>query len=280
MELWNYGTMEQWNNGTMEQWNNGTMEQRHILLEVCSGSLSSALAAKVGGAHRIELCDNLAEGGTTPSPGMIRQTLKLLDIPVFVLIRPRPGDFLYSDQEFQVMKDDVLFCKEHGAKGLVLGILKPGGTVDMERTAELVRLARPMQVTFHRAFDMTRDPFEALKDLANSGVNRILTSGQAASALEGAGLIKELIRMADSWIVIMPSGGINEENIRELFYKTNAVEFHASLRSSVKSRMQFRNERTFMGKAGEDEYTRLETDPERVRQFIEIMNELPLRDFV
>jgi len=245
-----------------------------VVLEICAGSLTSAIAAENGGAHRVELCDNLAEGGTTPSPGIISQVIKLLRIPVFVLIRPRTGDFLYTGEEFEAMKEDVRFCKEHRAEGIVLGILKADSTVDMERTAELIRLAHPMQVTFHRAFDMTRDPFQAMEDLINLGIKRILTSGQAANASGGADMIAELITGAAGRIIIMPGGGINEKNIIELQNKTKAVEFHASLRSQVKSRMQFRNERTSMGKAGEDEYSWMETDPERVRNFIDILNSI------
>lgn len=239
-----------------------------MLLEICAGSLYSALAAQAGGAHRIELCDNLSEGGTTPSPGIITQAVKLLDIPVFVLIRPRAGDFLYSKAEFDAMKEDILFCKEHGAKGVVIGILYDGGNVDMERTAELVGLAAPMQVTFHRAFDMTRDPFQAMEDIISLGIKRILTSGQANTALAGAPLISKLIRQAAGRITIMPGSGINEDNVTGLIKITGAKEIHASLRSKIQSNMQFRNLKTAMGKPGQDEYSRMETDPERVRKFI------------
>jgi copper homeostasis protein len=239
----------------------------NYLLEVCAGSLSSAMNAQLGGAGRVELCENLKDGGTTPCPSAILMARKNLSIPLFVLIRPRPGDFLYNDMEFQQMQEDVLFCKKHGAEGIVAGILQSDGTVDMDRTAELVRLAHPMQVTFHRAFDMTRDPFQAMEDIINLGIQRILTSGQATSAPEGADLITELITAAAGRIIIMPGGGINEENIMELKNKTKAHEFHASLRSPVRSRMQFMNEKTSMGKAGEDEYTWLETDAERVKRF-------------
>jgi copper homeostasis protein len=242
-----------------------------MILEICAGSISSAFAAQKGGAHRIELCDNLNEGGTTPSPGIIKQAVKLLEIPVFVLIRPRAGDFLYADVEFEAMKEDILFCKEHGAEGVVFGILKPDGSIDMGRNAELVQLAHPMQVTFHRAFDMTRDPVQAMEDIISLGIKRILTSGQAANAPAGADLIAELIIRAKGRTVIMPGGGINEENILRLKNHTRAVEFHASLRSPVKSRMQFHNNTSCMGKTGENEYAWMETDPVRVRNFIKMM---------
>jgi copper homeostasis protein len=242
-------------------------------LEICAGSLSSAIAAQTGGANRVELCDNLAEGGTTPSPGMILQVVKMLKIPVFVLIRPRAGDFLYSEAEFSVIKEDILFCKEHGAKGVVFGILNEDGTVDMNRNAELVHLARPMQVTFHRAFDMSRDPIQAMEDIISLGFERILTSGQAANAPDGAAMIAELIKRAAGRIIIMPGGGITENNITELCQKTGAVEFHASLRNPVRSLMQFKNKKAYMGTTGKDEYSWMETDPEKVRKVVTKMYE-------
>jgi copper homeostasis protein len=244
----------------------------NLLLEVCAGSLSSSLNAQTGGAHRIELCDNLSEGGTTPSPGIIRQAVKILKIPVFVLIRPRAGDFLYSDAEFDAMKEDILFCKEHRAKGIVTGVLKSDGTVDLQRTEELVRLAKPMQVTFHRAFDMVRDPFQSMENIIKLGIDRILTSGQADKAADGARLIRELIIQSASRIIIMPGGGINEENILLLEQTTKAVEYHASLRSPVKSRMLYHSTKSFMGDSTLDEYSWMETDADRVGRFIGRLN--------
>ncbi len=242
------------------------------ILEICAGSLSSALAAQAGGAQRIELCDNLSEGGTTPSAGNIIHAVKLLSIPVFVLVRPRAGDFLYTDDEFAAMREDVLFCKKHGAKGVVFGILAKDGNIDAGRCNQLVELARPMQVTFHRAFDMTPDPFQALEDIIGLGFDRILTSGQAATAASGAGLISRLISRAAGRIIIMPGSGIDEFNITELKRITGAGEYHASLRSPVKSRMEFRNRSAFMGKPDGDEFITLETDPERVGQFLINLN--------
>jgi len=239
------------------------------LLEVCCGSIVSAMNAQEGGAHRIELCDNLNEGGTTPSAGTFIVAKKMLSIPVFVLIRPRSGDFLYSEFEFEVMKQDILFCKEHGAEGVVLGILQADGTVDIERTRDLAELARPMQVTFHRAFDMTADPFQALEAVISLGIERILTSGQASNALAGADLLQQLNNRAHHRIIIMPGGGITEHNVNELIARTGVKEVHASLRSPVNSEMHFRNELAAMGKPGQGEYTWMETDPERVRRFLE-----------
>jgi len=239
-----------------------------MLLEICAGSLTSALNAQTGGAHRIELCDNLTEGGTTPSPGTIRQVKKLLKIPVFVLVRPRPGDFLYSAEEIEAMKEDILFCKEQRAEGVVLGLLKTDGSVDIDRCSDLIQLARPMQVTFHRAFDMTRDPFEAMEDIIRLGCEKILTSGQAASAIEGSDLISSLIIKAGKRITVMPGGGISEYIVAELVRKTGAQEVHASLRSPVESKMNFRNDSATMGNKGSDEYSRFETDPDRVKKFL------------
>lgn len=246
----------------------------NYLLEVCSGSLQSALNAQAGGAHRIELCDNLAEGGTTPSPGTIRQAIQRLDIPVFVLIRPRAGDFLYSDGEYAAMKEDILFCKEHGARGIVVGMLLADGSVDKYRMSELVILSRPMQVTFHRAFDMAKDPFQALEEIISLGCDRILTSGQAATAMAGAALINKLVQQAGDRIRIMPGSGINEHNVVELIHKTGAREIHASLRSPVSSAMEFRNDRTSMGSPGSDEFSRMETDPARVQTVLTYLDSI------
>src|SRR5512138_1393956 len=164
-----------------------------MLLEACVNSALSAIEAQAGGADRVELCQNMPEGGCTPSAGAIRYARKELRIGLFVMIRPRGADFLYSDGEFEIMKEDIRVAKELGADGVVFGILKADGTIDRQRMEELIRLARPMGVTCHRAFDMTRDPFGALEDLIALGVDRILTSGQCDSALEGAPLIRQLI---------------------------------------------------------------------------------------
>jgi copper homeostasis protein len=242
-----------------------------MLLEICAGSLHSALAAQAGGAHRIELCDNLSEGGTTPPLGTIRQAIRLLNIPVFVIIRPRAGDFLYSDKEFESMKDDIRFCKEQRAKGIVLGILKENGSVDMDRTTDLVQLARPLLVTFHRAFDLARDPFQAMEDVISMGIERILTSGQEATAQRGAPLISELVKKSEGRIIIMPGSGINENNVLEVAKLTGAREIHASLRGPVKSNMKFQRVGAKMGGADTDEYLRLETDPDKVRRVIQML---------
>jgi copper homeostasis protein len=205
------------------------------------------MEARKGGAGRIELCDNFTEGGTTPSYGTILVALKHLQMDLFVIIRPRGGDFLYSDIEFEVMKQDILFVRDAGVKGVVFGILSKDGKIDIERNRQLLELAKPMQATFHRAFDMTDDPFSALEDIITIGFDRILTSGQKATAIEGADTISKLVKQAGNRIIIMPGSGINEENILELAQKTGAKEFHASLRKKVKSNMKYRNNGVYMG---------------------------------
>lgn len=241
----------------------------HLVIEVCVDSVESALAAQEGGADRVELCDNLIEGGTTPSVGTMELARQHLTIGLNVMIRPRGGDFCYSDVEFQVMRIDVQAAKQSGADGVVFGILKPDGEIDKERTRELVELARPMSVTFHRAFDMTRDPYEALQDLIDLGIDRVLTSGQENSVLEGLELIADLVQGAAGRIVVMPGGGITERNINMIIAATHAREAHVLGTMSVESPMLYRNMRPFMG--GElrpPEFSRSVTDPNRIRQFI------------
>ncbi|PJF40216.1 MAG: copper homeostasis protein CutC [Phototrophicales bacterium] len=244
-----------------------------LIFEVCVDSVESAIAAQAGGAHRVELCDNLVEGGTTPSAGTIAMARKHLDIGIQVIIRPRGGDFCYSDVEFEIMKYDIERAKQLGADGVVIGLLNPDGTIDVERTRELVDLARPMSVTFHRAFDMTRDPHQALEDLISLGIDRVLTSGQEISVLEGLDLIIELVKQADGRIIIMPGGGITERNVNKIVQASGVTEFHATSTVSAESAMNYRNTRVFMG--GElrpPEYSRLVTDAGRVKSFLDAVD--------
>ncbi|KAA3437974.1 copper homeostasis protein CutC [Rufibacter hautae] len=220
---------------------------RSILMEVCVDSVQSAISAQVAGAQRVELCDNLVEGGTTPSAGLIQLCRQHLFIGLHVLIRPRRGDFLYSGLEFEVMRHDILMAKQLGADGVVLGVLLPNGNIDVPRTQELINLARPMSVTFHRAFDLTPDPFKALDDLLYLQVDRLLTSGQQPTAPEGADLISALCQRAEENLAIMPGGGINEDNLTALLEKTGATEFHASAREFRESKMTFKREDVTMG---------------------------------
>jgi copper homeostasis protein len=240
-----------------------------ITFEICVDSLDAALAAQAGGGDRVELCADLLEGGTTPSAGTVQLAIEALRIPVNVIIRPRGGDFCYSDAEFEVMRRDVEMARSWGASGVVIGILNPDGTVDIERTRALVEAARPLSVTFHRAFDVTRDPFEALETLIGLGINRVLTSGQEPSALEGLDLIAMLVKRAGDRIIVMPGAGITERNIAKIAAGCGAREFHFAAPGLTEGRMAYRNPRVFMG--GElrpPEYTLSVTDPAAVRAVI------------
>ena len=239
-----------------------------IQLEVCVDSVESAMNAERGGADRVELCDNLFEGGTTPSAGCIAVVRANLKIGLQVIIRPRGGDFLYDAREVAVMQHDVRVAQELGADGVVIGALTAQGQVDRAITKQLIELARPMNMTFHRAFDMTADPFQALEDLIDLGVDRILTSGQQATAWEGVGLIEALEKQAAGRVVIMPGGGINEHNIRALVQQTGVSECHVSARKSLASAMQFQNHQAYMGGALRlPEYERKVADTDRVAYF-------------
>jgi copper homeostasis protein len=241
-----------------------------VLIEICAGSVESAIAAEKGGARRIELCAALPEGGLTPSQAMIEYATSKLKIKTNVLIRPRSGDFNYSRAEYDIIKSDIFSAKVKGADGIVIGMINTDGTVDTCRMREIAEMAFPMQVTFHRAFDMTRDPFEALETIIGLGCHRILTSGQASSALAGATLIAELVKKAGPRIIIMPGGGINASNLAELFAITAASEYHLSATSSVKSRMHFVKQGINMGSKQIDEFTLIQTDKNLVNEICTI----------
>ncbi len=211
----------------------------NYLIEIATSDFSTTKSAVEGGADRIELCANLAEGGTTPSYGTIIQCRETFSVALFPIIRPRGGDFLYTDEEFAIMLRDVKLCKEAGCNGVVIGLLNKDGSIDVNRTAALVEAAFPLQVTFHRAFDRCSNPFEALEQLIEIGCHRILTSGQKPAAPDGADLIADLNKEADQRIIIMPGSGIRKENIKMLAKKTGCTEFHSSLRGSEKSKMEF-----------------------------------------
>jgi copper homeostasis protein len=216
-------------------------------IEICVDSAAGAFAAERGGADRVEVCDNLLEGGTTPSAGTIKVARRGLKIGLQVIIRPRGGDFLYSGDEMEVMREDIRCAKELGADGVVIGCLTAAGDIDLVRTAELIALARPLNVTFHRAFDMCREPLKGLEDLVALGVNRVLTSGQEATCLEGLELIATLQKQAAGRIIVMPGGGITPRNVQRIVAGTGVTEMHLSARSSVESGMTWRNSRVFMG---------------------------------
>lgn len=246
----------------------------HRILEVCVESVEGAIAAQEGGADRIELCANLLEGGTTPSAGSIRQARRHLRIGMQVMIRPRGGDFCYSAIEFETMKLDIEAAKQQEADGVVIGILKADGAVDEPRTRQLISLARPMNVTFHRAFDMTGDPYRALETLIALGIDRILTSGQESSVWEGLDLISDLVCKAGDRIIIMPGGGIHERNFARIAQVSGAKELHVAALENVDGPMKYRNPRCFMG--GElrpPEFSLLMTDSSRVRTFVRTLQE-------
>ena len=224
------------------------------LIEIATSDFLTTKSAVEGGADRIELCANLAEGGTTPSYAHIKKCREAFNIALFPIIRPRGGDFLYTKDEFEIMKNDIKLCKELGCEGIVIGSLNMDGTIDMTRTSELIELAYPLEVTFHRAFDRCKDPFVAIEELIEIGCQRILTSGQQPSVVEArhalsvqqsavndnaVDLIAQLNKVADDRIIIMPGSGVRKENIKILAEKTGCVEFHSSLRDKIKSTMEF-----------------------------------------
>jgi copper homeostasis protein len=210
-------------------------------LEIIAFCIEACHIAAASGADRIELCDNPGAGGTTPSAGMIRKAVATSPIPVFPIIRPRGGDFLYSDAEFEIMQDDVALCRDIGCQGVVLGLLHADGGVDVDRTARLVERASPMAVTFHRAFDRVADPFASLEDVIRSGCRRILTSGCRPTAEEGLRDIHELLVRAKGRIIIMPGSGIRPTNIAAIVEKTGVSEVHSSASSLSASRMTYLN---------------------------------------
>ena len=238
------------------------------ILETIAFNIESCRLAQAAGAHRIELCDNPGEGGTTPSYGFIKAARKVLTIDVFPIIRPRGGDFLYSDDEFEIMKTDIMVCKELGCDGVVFGILKNDAIIDVERCKELVQLAYPMEATFHRAFDRVTHQTEALEQIINCGFTRILTSGGYPSALEGFEQIAALIKQADNRIFIMPGSNLRSENIVEIAEKTSAVEFHTSARKQFPSKMQTTNANM------QESLTSVGIDEEQIKQIIDFLHKV------
>lgn len=205
-----------------------------MILEICANSYQSAKNAQEAGAHRIELCQELSVGGITPSYGLLKQVVDTLSIPVYVLIRPQSGDFVYSDSEFDIMKQDIQLSKTLGCGGIVSGVLNNDNTIDIERTKDLVELSKPLAFTFHRAFDCVDNPSKALEQLIDLGVDRVLTSGQETSAKKGLNVLKQLHEQANGRITILAGGGINSDNAR-LFKDVGLNEIHASASSTIQS---------------------------------------------
>lgn len=241
---------------------------KNIEVEVCTFSLESCVNAQIAGANRVELCAAMYDGGTTPSVGLIRLARELLSIELYVMIRPRGGDFLYSQQEFDLMKEEIRFVKESGADGVVLGILKADGTVDVERTRELVELAAPLKVTFHRAIDMTRNLEDALEDVIQAGCYRVLTSGGRNTVTEGLEQIEALAGRAAGRIQIMAGSGVNAANTPSLL-AAGVDAVHLSGKSGRDSQMKFRNPDVFMGGVpGLPEYEQYYSDVEKIEAVV------------
>ncbi len=242
-------------------------------LEICVDTVESAIIAQSAGADRIELCNNLMEGGTTTGFGTISSARNNLTIGLNVIIRPRGGDFLYSDLEYDIMRRDIDCCGEIGVDGIVLGLLIQDGSIDIDRTARLIEYAKPMSVTFHRAFDMCSDPIKGLEDVITSGAHRLLSSGQKNKAIDGIELISQLIKKAGNRIIIMPGSGINSSNISVIAKSTDAIEFHSTARKIIESEMNFRKEGVTMGGMPDiSEFSRKAADPVEIRNIINTLN--------
>jgi copper homeostasis protein len=238
-------------------------------IEICVDTVESAITAQDAGADRVELCSSLPEGGTTPAYGTISSARNNLSIGLHVIIRPRGGDFLYSGIEYDIMRRDIEMCGELGVDGIVLGILEPDGKIDVDRTARLIELARPMKTTFHRAFDLCNDPFVGLEEVIATGADRLLTSGQKNKAEDGVELLGKLVKRAKDRIVIMPGSGINDLNIAGIARITGAVEFHLTGRKIIESEMIFHRQNISMGGiAGLSEFSRKVADPDMIRTII------------
>ncbi|MEM1322883.1 MAG: copper homeostasis protein CutC [Bacteroidota bacterium] len=245
-----------------------------MVLEICANSYSSALRAQQAGAHRIELCSNLPVGGTTPSAATIRLCRRQLQIPIHVLIRPRPGDFCYDAEDVELIGEDILFCKSEGLDGVVIGGLQPDGQIDLQATRRWIDLARPLSVTFHRAFDKTPDPLRALDQLIELGVDRLLSSGQRPTAYEGRQLLGKMVERAAGRLEILAGAGLNANNVAALVQASGVREVHLSARSRCVSRMQYRGNKVRFGGGAVPEEDYYRTDPEVVRQVLAVLETL------
>lgn len=249
----------------------------NFILESCVDSVESALAAARGGATRLELCGSLVIGGITPSPELFREIRKYSDIRIHALIRPRFGDFCYTDHEFSIIKGEVKCFRDLGAQGVVLGILKPDGTLNMEQMKELKELAGEMSVTLHRAFDVCENPYETMEQAIELGIDTILTSGQKNVCTLGKDLLKELVEKSGDRITIQIGGGMNAQVIREMYQATHARAYHMSGKVALDSVMQYRKEGVNMGLPSISEYEIWRTDEKKIREAKEILEELQQR---
>ena len=240
-----------------------------VRIEIAAHCIESALAAQAGGADRVELFSNPFEGGVTPSEGLIAGARRALNIPLHVMIRPRGGDFHYSNHELEVMRNDIAVAQRLGANGVVFGLVNVDGMVDVVRTRELVNLAKPLAVTFHRAFDLCRDLHRAFEDVISCGADRVLTSGGEETALKGIPVLAKLVDIAACRIGIAAAGGIRPENAQQIVRQTGVQEVHAGLRSRLSSPMRFRNEKVRFGTAQQSEYERMVVTEQDIRQFVQ-----------
>jgi copper homeostasis protein len=243
-----------------------------VLVEACVDAIDAAVEAEQGGADRLELCGELLQGGVTPSAGLIAAVWDRIDIPLFVLVRPRVGDFLYTDDELDVMRRDIEQIKALGVDGVALGVLTADGDVDVERMRELIALARPMSVTFHRAFDFVRDQDAALHALLALGVDRVLTSGGAATAEEGAARVAELRRRVGDRMVIMAGGSITASNVGAVVAASGATEVHVRGATQVDSGMRHRRSAVGLSKVGASDYERSATRADEIRRVVAGVN--------
>lgn len=243
-------------------------------IEACIGTLQSGIEAERGGANRVELCDNLAEGGTTPSVALIQMTKEKLQIPAAVMIRPRHGDFLYSDLEFEIMKKDIEFCKSVGVEAVVFGLLTAEGNIDCERTQQLVETAGNMQVCFHRAVDLSNDYLKAIEQIIDCGCQRILTSGGANKAVEGFENIRKAQELYGNKIEIMVGSGINAENV-SMFHNIGIRNFHLSGKVQIDSLMTYRKEGVSMGAiSADEEYKITQTDYRKIAEVKQVLESI------
>lgn len=248
---------------------------KDYLLEACVDSVESALAAERGGANRLELCANLMIGGTTPSPCLLREIRRVCGIRIHVLIRPRFGDFCYTDWEFSIMKEEVEMFRKLGADGVVIGILHPDGTLHTEQMKELIAAAGEMSVTLHRAFDVCADPYEALEQAKELGIHTILTSGQKENCIDGKELLGELVRRSDGKVEILAGSGVSSEIIEKLYPVVKTRSYHMSGKVTLDSRMSYRKEGVSMGLPMMSEFEIWQTSEAKIREAAEVLKRLP-----
>jgi copper homeostasis protein len=249
-------------------------KMKKFTLEVCADSVESVLAAQEGGADRIELCQNIVIGGTSPSESLFLEVKKNSDIRIHVLLRPRFGDFYYTEHEFQILKSEVKRFRELGADGVVIGMLKPDGTLDVEHLKELVDEAGEMSVTLHRAFDVCRNPMEALEQAISLGFDTILTSGQEDSCEKGTALLKTLEEKSAGRIQIMAGAGISADVIQPIYEQTGITTYHMTGKTLLESEMKYRKDNVKMGLPFLSEFEIYRTDKEKIRQARNVISRL------